>query len=112
DGFTLRENELQVSEGYDHEILGEIKIYHKKYSPGVLSWIFSIPTFGVSILAMQNRMFGSYDRNLLINDLKKKSFEKGGNAVIYALTNVTGDGKFKMNTTAPLARGWSVKVAD
>lgn len=113
EGFTLKENELQIEDGYDHTIIGEININKTTYSPEskrrMLLW--GIPTFGYGALFMMRKPKEAKDRT--IEALQAKAFEKGANAVIYCVINVSNDvtnGELTKAHIDGYGYGWAVVV--
>ena len=65
-GFTLRDNELKVEPGYDHQILGTIQV---RYDQGWCKW---------------TKPFEPNPRAALVELMREKALAKGANAIIYA----------------------------
>ncbi len=90
DGFTLKENELQVEEGYNHKVLGEVNIVHKSGFSDV----------GISHLKSQ-----------VVDKFKQSAYETGANAVIYCVVNVSEKSnrfETKRACTIGFGSGWAV----
>lgn len=72
-GFSLRENELTVEQGYGHEILGTVSL---RYAAGTC---FDPSSFGPS------------PRKHFLQLLTHKAHEKGANAIIYVTSELAED---------------------
>ena len=72
-GFSLKENELKVEDGFEHRILGTISIRYKD---------------GHCIKMDQ---FSENPRNDFFQLMRQKAFEKGANALIYVSSELSGD---------------------
>jgi hypothetical protein len=95
EGFTLKENELKIEEGFDHIILGEIKVFIKRPYDAITEII--------------NAKYKT------IEELKQAAFEKGANAIIYCVTNISNDpseAEFKRAVALGFGSGWAVIVQE
>jgi hypothetical protein len=94
DGFSLAENELSVEKGFEHAVLGLIRV---GYGSGPCN-------------------VGNLGRQDLLNALQQKGYDVGANAVVYAHTEWT-DGTKKHQRCTPgdmdptYASGWAVIVS-
>jgi hypothetical protein len=94
EGFTLNEDELMVEKGFNHRILGYIKIVYDK---GMCD-------------------SGKADKNTVIQALQQSAFSHGANAVLYAHSNLTENPDFwdvcnYMNKKEGYGHGWAVIVS-
>jgi hypothetical protein len=69
EGFTLRDNELAVESGYDHQILGQVKV---------------IRDGGLCDVGVTNK-------DGVIKAIQRKAWDVGGSAVVYAHSELPDD---------------------
>ena len=91
DGFALIEDELIVEKGFNHRILGYIKVVYDK---GMCD-------------------ASKADKNTVIQSLRQSAFSHGANAVIYAYSRLTENPGFwdvcnYMNKKEGYGHGWAV----
>jgi hypothetical protein len=98
EGFTLKENELQVKDGYNHKVLGEVKVLLAN-PPEDSDWISDY------------KKAKQYSKN----ELQKEAFERGANAIIYCVITTSDEPTQKeidLALAIGFATGWAVIVED
>ncbi len=73
DGFSLKENELKVEDGFGHRILGTVEI---RYKDGTCH---------------KNDQFSEKPRSDFFRLMRQRAFEKGASALIYVSSELAGD---------------------
>ena len=93
-GFSLKENELKVERGHNHEILGFIQVM---YGYGFID-------------------SGDADKKTIIRELKKRAFSEGANAVIYVQSvlpeNASAHDRLRVAWRRPWGTGWAVVLGN
>jgi hypothetical protein len=94
EGFSLRDNELKAEAGYDHQILGPVVVYWNEHGP----------------TCNEEPELTKRD---VIAQLRTTAYQQGGNAVIYALSEIPDDPDKDLcweveGSKWPLGRGWVV----
>lgn len=99
DGFTLRDNELTVEEGYEHVVLGRIRLRPLERDD---DWTEEIGgkehKISSSCLKARDRRFEQWNitdterervnKNLILDLLREEAGKVGANAVIYAYSAI------------------------
>jgi hypothetical protein len=91
DGFALKEDELIVEKGFNHKVLGHVKVVYDK---------------GMCDSSKANKY-------TVIQTLQRTAFSRGANAVIYAYSNLSETPGFwdvckYMNKREGYGHGWAV----
>jgi hypothetical protein len=71
-GFTLRDNELKVEDGFAHRILGTVRVVWDK----------------------GNCDQGSFSKKDVVEAMRRTARERGGNAVIYASSHISDEPRY------------------
>jgi hypothetical protein len=95
DGFSLRENELKVEPGFDHHVLGRVRVVYKTG----YCWD------------------GGATQRDVIAQMKAEAYHQGGDAIIYALSAIEtsptpGELCQSIRDREDLGAGWVVVLGD